>query len=128
MKDPKTMLREISGKLEAVFSAPTREDQIAATMDWIQHSIQYGAWLVKREHGLRARLQQVLKRNADLEAEIGRVAGSKEKTGLRAPIMRKPSKVEQMAAEFRELSKELVFDGAMLDAFGDDDWTEETED
>ena len=121
MRDPRTMLREIAGKLDAVFSSATREDTIAATNDWHTRSIQYGAWLMQRERGLRARLQQTLKQNAEYEARIRQLEGGHEKTGLRAPVMRKPSKVEAMAAELRELSKEIVFEGAMLDAFDAED-------
>lgn len=42
--------------------------------------------------------------------------------------MRSPSQVEQMTAELRELSKEVVFDSAMSDAFEVDEaeWFETT--
>jgi hypothetical protein len=124
--EPRVKLREIAGSLAALFAAPTREDQIAAIREWDRHSVQYGAWLLQRERGLRSRLQETLRAKAQLEARVQQLEHGHEKTGLRAPIVRRPSEAKIMADELREVSKEIVFDGAMSDAFDVDesDWFE----
>lgn len=110
---PKDRLREIAERVEAVFSAPSREGVIVAIRELDRRAVHDLAWMLMREKGLRARLQQALRRIKVLEH-------GKEKTGLRSPLARAPSKVEE-EAELRQLSKEVILKVAMDDAFGEDD-------
>lgn len=113
---PRERLRDIAGRLSAVFMAPTREDGFVAIREWDRRSVHDAAWLLERERGLRARLQQALKRVAELEG----AEREGEKLGLRAPAARPKSLVEE-AAELRLLSKEVALKDAMDDAFGLDE-------
>lgn len=125
---PKDRIREIAERLQAVFMTPTRGDQIVAIREWDRRSVQDGAWLLEREKGLRVRLQQAVKKIAELEAG----AREGEKLGVRSPVVRPPSLAEE-AAELRQLSKEVALKEAMDDAFGlieEDEYSEwfDTED
>ena len=119
MTEPRDRLRTIAERLQAVLLAPTREDQIVAIREFDRHSIMDASWMLHRERGLRARLQAELKRSAGLEARLRELERGREKTGLRAPVMRRPSKLESEAAEYRQLSKELALQSALDDAFED---------
>jgi hypothetical protein len=120
MTEPRDRLRAIAERLQAVLLAPTREDQIVAIREFDRHAIKDVAWQLQREKGLRVRLQQSLRKVAALEGRVRELEHGREKTGLRAPAMHKPSLVEE-AAELRQLSKELALDQAMDDAFEDDE-------
>lgn len=119
---PKERLRQIAQRLAGVFAAATPIDHVMAIREWDRHSVQDAGWLLQRERGLRARLQDILRKNAALEERVRSFEHGREKSGLRSPVVRAPSQVikpedEALRAEMRQLSKELALESAMDDAF-----------
>src|SRR5688572_29990210 len=114
--------------MQGALMSGSREETIVGIRAFDQHAIFDVAWLLNREKGLRGRLQQTLKQNAALEARVQALEKEREKLGIAAPVMRKPSQVEPKQGaveELRDLSKEFALEGAMDDAFNESEWYED---